>query len=206
MDLFDAAVLKKRLDILLNELFGFVLDLITAVVCDHIPLIRQVEFLLVPDGGPATLNEDWHAIHGHVLLLGVGQEQRVSRTNFKSITQLLRLFNEPLLFENFVRHHMEVELKELLRLGVFKVVRLVDLLPDALDIVLKDDLDSVAIVATIIEVTQDKQQALRCLLIEELQIDLKDDFEQSVVAGSISAYVVGPHVDKEDICHCKGKQ
>lgn len=119
MNLFDAAVLKKRLDILLNELFGLVLDLITAVVCDHIPLIRQVEFLLVPDGSPATLNEDWHAIHGHVLLLCVGQEQRVSRTNFKSITQLLRLFNEPLLFEYLVRHHMEVELKELLRLGVF---------------------------------------------------------------------------------------
>lgn len=81
------------------------------------------------------------------------------------------------------------------------MVRLVDLLPDALDIVLKDDLDSVPIVATVIEVTQDKQKALRCLLIEELQIDFKDDFEQSVVAGSISAHVVGPHVDKEDVCH-----
>ena len=44
------------------------------------------------------------------------------------------------------------------------------------------------------------------LLVEKLQVDLKDDFEEPVVGGAVPANVRRPHVDEEHVRHRQREQ
>lgn len=78
--------------------------------------------------------------------------------------------------EDLVGHHCKIELEELVRSAVSELVWLVDLLPNSPDVVLKDDLDALAVVAAVVEVTQDEQKPLGGLLVEEFKVDFEDHF------------------------------
>jgi len=110
---------EKLLQFGLYELFGLFLDFVATIVGHHISLVWEVKFFLVANNCPAALNKDWHAVNWDVFLLGIRQKQSVRVFNFKSIAQFFRFIVELLFFEDFVRHHRKLELKELLGLRIF---------------------------------------------------------------------------------------
>lgn len=173
--------MEQCLDLFLDELLGLVLDLVAAVVSHHVTLVWQIQLFLVADHCPALLDEDWHAVHGHVLLLSVRKEQSVFVVNVESSPDLLALIKELLLFEDFVGNHCKVKLEELIRRRVFKFIRLVDLTPDPSNVAFQNNFDPLPIISSVVKVSKDKQQPLCCLLIKQLQIDLENDLEQPVV-------------------------
>jgi hypothetical protein len=110
---------EKLLQFGLYELFGLFLDFVATIVGHHISLVWEVKFFLVADNCPAAFNKDRHAINWDVFLLGVRQKQSVRVLNFKSIAQFFCFIEKLLFFEDLVRHHRKLKLKELLGLRFF---------------------------------------------------------------------------------------
>lgn len=112
------------------------------------------------------------------------------RLNTKLASQSLALLVELLLHKYFVRDHEVLKLKELTGLRVFQVFWLVNFLPNLLDVSVKNTLDLFEIVPSVVKVPQHKQELFGGLLIEQLQIDLKDHSQQTIVGSLISTNIL----------------
>ena len=80
-----------------------------------------------------------------------------------------------------MRHHEELKLKELFWLRVSELVRLKDFAPNAANVAFQNDFNALAVVASVVEIAQDKKKCLGRLLVEQLQVDLENYFEKSIV-------------------------
>ena len=79
-----------------------------------------------------------------------------------------------------VRHHDKFERKEILRLGLRELFGLVDFAPYLIQILVNHRLNLIEGDAVVV-VAQHEEQFLGGLLVEKLQVDLEDDFKQSII-------------------------
>ena len=83
---------------------------------------------------------------------------------------------------------------------------LINAIPDILKILIEGSRNPVFLIFIWIEVSEDKEQLFVQLLLEQLHIDIKDNFQKSVVAAIILANDSGVEVDHQDISHSKCEQ
>ncbi len=69
-------------------------------------------------------------------------------------SELFALLNELILLIDLVRQHGELKVEEVGGLGVLELLRLVNLVPDVVHILVNDASDALKIVSSVIEVTQ----------------------------------------------------
>lgn len=98
-----------------------------------------------------------------------------------------------------MRKHVEFEVEKVLGELVLIFVRFVYFSPNISNVDLYLVHNSFSIVAAVVEISKNKHQLFSTLLPEQLQVALKNDFEESVVRRTISADILCPHVDDEDV-------
>lgn len=69
-------------------------------------------------------------------------------------SELFALLNELILLVDLVREHGELKVEEVGGFGVLELLRLVDLVPDVVHVLVDDGADALEIVPSVIEVTQ----------------------------------------------------
>ena len=69
-------------------------------------------------------------------------------------SELFALLNELILLVDLVREHGELKVEEVGGLGVLELLRLIDLVPDVVHVLVDDGADALEIVPSVIEVTQ----------------------------------------------------
>jgi len=123
---------------------------------------------LVADDAPSLVNKDWHTVHWDVLSRSPRiQEVSVLSLNAESTTNLLSFGCERVWLKNFVRHHDELKFEEVFRLRLGKLLWLVDLRPDLIQVLVDHGLDLFELNAVVV-VAQHEEKFLRGLLVEKL--------------------------------------
>ena len=185
----------QSVDLRLNFLDCLGLDLGASEVGNHLPLVWQVELLLVADDVPSLVDKHLQPIEREVFVLALGEDV-VFGGCVEPGLELGGLDVELVLLEDLVREHAELDVEEILGLFILVLIRFVDLAPDGVDVHRDLVHEVLEVVADVVEVTQHEQEFLGRLLAEELQVAFKYYLEQAVVRGAVSANVLGPHVDK----------
>ena len=105
-----------------------------------------------------------------------------------------------------MRHHCIFKSEKVSRSRCSQMLRLVDLVPDVINIFIEDTLIFLKVSSTIIEISQYEEKLFGGLLFEQLQVDLEDDLQQSIVRCPMSTDICRPHIDEKHIRNCEGKQ
>lgn len=72
-------------------------------------------------------------------------------------------------------------MEEILRFGVFELLRLINLVPYFDDIFVDNVGDALEAVSSAVKVSQNEEELLGGRLTKELQVDFKDNFKKTVV-------------------------
>ena len=136
---------------------GLLFELSATQVGNHDPLVRKVQLLLRADLFPGVLHEKREAIHRDGLTDLDTREQAIRLSVVEASSQRFALLNELILLVDLVWEHGELKVEEVGGFGVLELLRLIDLVPDIVHVLVDDGADAVEIVPSVIEVTQHEQ-------------------------------------------------
>jgi hypothetical protein len=165
-----------------NFLHCFLLQLATSETSNHDSLIRQIKFLLRSYHLPGFIYKESEAVHRNPALRVISALEKVFIRLLIKETVLQReaTLHELVWFEDLVREKLEIKVEIVKGCHVFKVLWLVNLTPDGLDVLLNDLTNNLLVVVSWIKVSKDKKKELfrsillRHLLVpEEFHVDLK---------------------------------
>ena len=102
-------------------------------------------------------------------------------------------------FKQFVRQQHKIELKEITKVLLLVLHRLIDAVPDICQVHHQSRLDLCLIHRFRSEVPDHEQQFLFGRLLKQFQIALENHLEDFIVRRSMLAYILRPHIDEHDV-------
>jgi hypothetical protein len=145
------------LDLPSDKFEGLLFELSATQVGNHDSLVWKVQLLLRADLFPGVLHEQRQAIHRYGLTNLDTREQAIRLSVVEASSELFALLNKLILLIDLVREHGELKVEEVGGLGVLELLRLVDLVPDVVHVLVDDGADALEIVPSVIEVTQHEE-------------------------------------------------
>lgn len=177
------------------DLVGLAFDLLAAHAGEQHLLLRQVDILVLFDGGPNVLHElrevsDWYVVIDELFVVGAVDEEL-----FEALDALVPVLLLPLLQLGRQEEHLQLEHVRQVHVGF--VGRLGDLAPGIIHLSDELLLQRLRVLLLLHEIPHHEHYLLRLLGSEQLQVQLKDDLEYLELRALEGADLLYPDVDEQ---------